>query len=247
MNTLESYLVENPQNVTDTCAKLMIDDVTMPFILNDITTINEQYTLSFWVKSDEAGTIQIYDGELASTTEWLKYVLTFTANNTKLNICFTTTGTYYIYHPKLEVGSKATDWTPAPEDMVDVNTFDEYKEQVSAELAVTADEVTISITTTINQEISSVESKIAEGDNNLQEQLTEFRMNYDFTDDGQYIGRSDSNTKLHLDNDTMEILVAGNAVTVVDTDGFSADRLNANEINLGDYTICVSNGRLRIS
>lgn len=220
----------------------------MPFILNGVTTINELYAFSFWVKSEESGSIRIYDANFASTTDWQKYSTVFAANNTKLNIYFTSVGTYYIYHSKLELGNKATDWTPAPEDMVDVNTFDEYKEQASAELAVTADAVTISVTTTISQEISSVESKMAESDNDLQAQLNEFRMNYDFTDDGQYIGRSDSNTKLHLDNDTMEILVGGNAVTVVDTDGFSADRLNANEINLGIYTLRISSdNHLRIT
>lgn len=117
MNTLESYSIESPFGVTDTCAKFVIDDTTMPFMLNDITRVNDGYMISFWVKSEEPGNIRIYDGIFASTTEWQKYSAVFIANNTKFNIYFESTGTYYIYHPKLENGNKATDWTPAPEDL----------------------------------------------------------------------------------------------------------------------------------
>lgn len=117
MNTRETYSIENPLGNTDICAKFVIDDVSMPFILNDITRVNDGYTISFWVKSEESGSLRIYDKIFATTAEWQKYSTVFVANNTKLNIYFENTGAYYIYHPKLEIGNKATDWTPAPEDL----------------------------------------------------------------------------------------------------------------------------------
>lgn len=131
MNTLESCGLENPQNIIDTCAKFTIDDVETPFVLTEITTIDSQYAFSFWLKSETPGSIQACDSSFTSTTDWQKHSIVFTATDTGLAIHFLQSGVYYIYHPKLELGNKATDWSPAPEDCV--KTITRYYQLTASE------------------------------------------------------------------------------------------------------------------
>lgn len=271
VNLLESYSIENPQNEVDTCAKFTIDDITAPFILNNITTVNEQYTFSLWIKSEESGSIQVYDKTFASMTEWQKYSTVFTANDTKLNIYFTNTGTYYIYHPKLEIGNKATDWTPAPEDLdstvsdlttrvvetetaiestkdeislkaskIEMNdALEKYRSNSSSELQVTADGIRMEMTQQVTE--------LSNTDNDLRALYNEMRMNYDFTSEGQFIGKQGSDTIMKLVNNMLQILISGNAVTVLDTDGLSADMANIEVLRIGDYSLTKGvDGHLRI-
>lgn len=271
VNLLESHSIENPQNEVDTCAKFTIDDTTMPFTFNNITTINEQYTLSFWLKTEESGSIQVYDKVFGSATEWQKYSIVFTANDTNLNIYFTNVGTYYIYHSKLEIGNKATDWTPAPEDLkstvtelttrvVDAETAIEtnaneislkasksevnenlelYRKNSSSELEVTADAIRL--------ELSEQVTDLNNADDDLMALYKEMRMNYDFTSEGQFIGKQGSNTIMKLVNDMLQILISGNPVTTLDTHGLSADMANIEVLRIGDYSLTKSNdGHLRI-
>lgn len=118
MNSVETYQILNPENKEDICAKFTVDDITMHFDLNNITTIGGDYVFSAWVKSDAEGGIIANGEHFATSTEWRKITLQFTATNVDFSMLFTTVGTYYIYHSKLEVGNKATDWTPAPEDSI---------------------------------------------------------------------------------------------------------------------------------
>ena len=117
MNTLESYSIANPENVTDECAKIVIDDPASAFILSDIMQPGVQYTFGFWIKSDVDSIVKIAGSSFASATSWQKHAITFTASGKNFAIRFLNSNTYYIYHPKLEIGNKATDWSPAPEDV----------------------------------------------------------------------------------------------------------------------------------
>lgn len=446
MNTLEAYITENPQYIQDTCAKFTIDTTAMPFVLNDITAVNEQYTFSFWIKSDKAGGIQVYGEDFVSATAWQKHSIVFTASNTKFSIYFTSIGTYYVYHPKLEFGNmatdwtpspedlettvvdlttrvsdaetaiestneaislratreelvettrmmtglvadeidgiqvggrnlaknttlledarngnaitytgggrlvytadiladlvgatigepgecvtlsfeyrlvtqvvessigvkvypyqdngntildsgyifptngwqkyvlttravqlenggdgeytegeiyvqdldgdnvfeirkiklekgtKATDWTPAPDDMVDAGTLEAYKQLNSAELQVTAN--------AIKMEVSEQITGLTNADDNLMSLYKELRMNYDFTAEGQFIGKKDSDTMMKLVNDMLQILIAGSPVTTLDTSGLSASMANIEVLRIGDYSLTRGvDGHLRI-
>lgn len=119
MNVLEEVIIKSPNNIDEKCGKFTIDDVTDPFILSSITRSGEHYMFSAWIKSSVAGTVSIYGEKINTTTEWSKYEIGFSSNGTGVNILFEVSATYYFYHSKLEIGNKATDWTPAPEDMVD--------------------------------------------------------------------------------------------------------------------------------
>lgn len=272
VNLLESHSIENPQNEVDTCAMFTIDDATMPFILNNITTVDEQYTLSFWVKSENTSSIQVYGTNFVTSSDWKKYSITFSANDTKLNIYFADLAdVYYIYHPKLELGNIATDWTPAPEDMESTVTglttrvtttetsieqtneaisllatkteleegLENCKRENSSELQITADG--------IRMEVSEQVTELVDSDNELLTLYNEMRMNYDFTAEGQFIGKKDSDTMMKLVNDMLQILIASNPVTTLDTNGLTANMANIEMLRIGDYSLTKSaDGHFRI-
>ena len=120
----------------------------------------------------------------------------------------------------------------ALEEYVRTGDFETYKETVSAEIAVMADKVSISVSETVRNEVNSASDQ-------LQAQINEIRMNYDFGPDGQYIGKKDSDTMLRLVNDMMQILVSGVAATTVDKTGLTADEANIKTIHMGDYTLAL--------
>ena len=119
MNTLDSCIILSPSSIEEECAKFTIEETLSPFVLHNITKPGEQYTLSFWARSENDGSILSRGKTMLTTSEWSRHEVTFTTNETDVSIFFNTADTYYIYHSKLEEGSKATDWTAAPEDLED--------------------------------------------------------------------------------------------------------------------------------
>lgn len=89
------------------------------------------YTVSFYAKCSSAGATIVASRsliptdsseKLALTTGWRKYIATFKSTDTVTGGTLSfqindTNATYYIANIKLELGNKATDWTPAPEDV----------------------------------------------------------------------------------------------------------------------------------
>lgn len=112
--------------------------------------------------------------------------------------------------------------------------LENYKSESQAELSVMSDKVEIAVSEAIRQEVKS-------GDDELRALYNELRMNYDFTAEGQYIGKKDSDTMMRLVNDMMQILVANVAVTTVDKTGLSADQANIKTLHMGDYTLALGN------
>lgn len=117
MNTLESCIIASPTTLEEECAKFIIDEVLSPFVLHTITTEKEEYTLSLWIRSDAEGDVLVRGKNIPTTTEWVHYTHTFTAVDTNLSFYFNVPGNYYIYHPQLELGNKATEYGIAPEDL----------------------------------------------------------------------------------------------------------------------------------
>lgn len=117
MNVLENTIISTPSGVEDTCAKLTIDDTTLPFIFHNISQADEAYTLSFWVRSEAEGSIMVGGATIATTSEWKKHVVNFIADSVSVPLYFRTAGTYYIYKTQIEVGDHATDYRPAVEDV----------------------------------------------------------------------------------------------------------------------------------
>ena len=55
MNTIEETTILSPDDSEETCAKFVIDSVTKPYILSNIMTAGDQYTIHFFVKSESSG------------------------------------------------------------------------------------------------------------------------------------------------------------------------------------------------
>lgn len=120
----------------------------------------------------------------------------------------------------------------ALESYVQKDAFEEYQEKAQSDLSVMADKVTISVSEALKQTIKN-------GDEELLAMFNEMRMHYDFTADGQYIGKKDSDTVMRLVNDALQILIAGVAATTVDKTGLTADEANIKTIHMGDYTLAL--------
>ena len=229
MNTLESYSVENPKNVTDTCARFVIDDTGSPFILSEIMSVGTRYVFTFWIKSEENSNVLTCGKTFATGTNWQKYSVVFSATSKDLNISFINVGTYYIYHPKLELGNLATDWSPAPEDtdadivnsandvradMAEQNaaTLESCSEMLSSELGYyvqltefgTFKESLSTELSVLDDEIemkfTSVAGQVEEIDGEVQAKFREIEKHISFTDDGIAISDSDNIYDIQLDN-----------------------------------------------
>lgn len=85
------------------------------------------YTFSAWVKVEEEGTFGFvaesngtrFNFNVNKTWTLVHGQLTFQSDNRNLYIYQTTAGspaTFALFHPRLEKGNKATDWSPSPEE-----------------------------------------------------------------------------------------------------------------------------------
>lgn len=98
--------------------------------IRDVVQTNGTYTLSVWCKSAESTNVDNveidicdYGKTFTATTSWQRQTLTVTVTNQSTTYQFVdfevpNGHSVLFWHPKLEKGNKATDWTPAPEDLV---------------------------------------------------------------------------------------------------------------------------------
>ena len=142
---------------------------------------------------------------------------------------------------KLEKGNISTDYTEAPEDAenrqtqttleqitivkndceaiilealesyTETSDFESYKETVSSQLQLMADEMQLKFTETI-QEIENVNGDLQEKYNTITKYFT-------FNIDGLTIGQVDNPNQVVIDNDEISILVNGNVVQKFDANG----------------------------
>lgn len=128
----------------------------------------------------------------------------------------------------------------ALEEYARTSDVDALRETISAQLSILANEVSISI--------SQSREEMAAQNSALQSQINAITANYRFTADGQYIGKTDSDTVLRLINDMMQILVAGIPGTTVDRTGLTAEQANIKTIHMGDYTLALgTDGHLTLT
>lgn len=129
------------------------------------------YTVSFYAKSTVAGTKITASRSLANltktaelTSDWKKYVgvITSTESDNFGSLSFkvnNTSATYYIANVKLEKGDKATDWTPAPEDVdSSISAVDNKVTTVSNQYT-TLNQTVNSISATVNSHTSQIATK----------------------------------------------------------------------------------------
>lgn len=102
--------------------------------------LGQTYTISFYAKCDSNVRLEVKDDSLNNiyltyinldSKDWKLYTSTFvvTKNAAQPKIAFLTrqdTATVYLKKIKLELGDKATDWTPAPEDKANQSIIDNW-------------------------------------------------------------------------------------------------------------------------
>ncbi len=116
MSTIESCIFKSPSKIEEECAKFTIDDTSTPFILHEVASIGQKYTLSFWVQADGMYSMNICGHRFTVSDGWTRHTIEYTATSRNLGFIFNNPGVYYMYHPQLEIGNKASDWVKAPED-----------------------------------------------------------------------------------------------------------------------------------
>lgn len=230
MNVLESYTIDSPYGKSDECAKLDIYDTAEWFVLSDITTVDLTYTFSAWIKSDANGSLTVGETYILTTTEWVKYNALFTADDIDLKIIFSTPGTYYIYHPQLELGNKATDWSPAPEDLDPSDTIAATNDRLQiiyetvSDLVIESNEIKATVSSTetainaVSNEVETVKEDVASmklESNELKIDFKEFIDNgatkvttetgFTFDSEGMTVDSSDSPTKTQVTPDGMTV------------------------------------------
>ena len=143
MNTLATVAMTDPYDKVSECILFTIDDAVIPFALKNVMTVGQQYTFSLWLMSEANATLSVSGETFVSTNAWNKYFVTFTASSTDLRFNFGGSGNYYMYHPQLEVGSKPTDWTPAPEDQTEEmeSRFTVESDKVQAQFTIVTESI----------------------------------------------------------------------------------------------------------
>ena len=125
LDSVERYQGSNSLKLTNTKAGKIYEDV---LVSGEQPAAGEYITVSLYAKAATAGTIlsvRVCDnGEVqqtaALTTAWQRISFTFhglKAPSRAIGIWFDRPGTVWIALPKMEVGTKPTDWSPAPEDV----------------------------------------------------------------------------------------------------------------------------------
>lgn len=254
MNTLESYSGAI-LGKEDVCARFVIDDVSSPFLLTNIAKVGEQHTFSFWLRSETSGSITACGKTFAAATEWVKYETTFTATSDDLQIAFNSAGTYYIYQPQLEVGTMATDWRPAPEDMAtteDVTATNEeiasVSESVSSlndkadNISDTVAEIKTSTENAINSTNSSIETLRHEVETKMGAEAVEIQIRtamesgatkvvtetgFTFDSDGLTVEKTGSEMKTQITEDGMSVYQNEEEVLEANSNGVNAKNLHA--------------------
>lgn len=255
MNAITAASMTDPFGRVSECIQFAIDDPNVPFTLKDIMTIGQQYTFSLWLLSETSGSVSVSGQPFDSTNAWNRRVITFTADSTDLCIYFNELGIYYVFHPQLEIGNKATDWTPAPEDMATADEMDAVnsglvtiKESV-AKLTVEANEISSSVTaveTRLNESIGSVDSRVETLTQEVSAKMTaeavEFQIDaalengatkivtktgYTFDEDGMTVQKSGSEMKTQITENGMTVFQNDEAVLTANNTGVDAKNLHA--------------------
>lgn len=125
LDSVERYQGSNSLKLTNTKAGKIYEDV---LVSGEQPAAGEYITVSLYAKAATAGTIlsvRVCDnGEVqqtaALTTAWQRISFTFhalKAPSRAIGIWYDRADTVWIALPKMEVGNKVTDWSPAPEDV----------------------------------------------------------------------------------------------------------------------------------
>lgn len=117
----------------------------------------------------------------------------------------------------------------ALKDYVETSDYEAYKTAVSSQFKVLSDQIEINLTTSLD--------KAGEINGALQEQINQITTYFRFTEDGQYIGRSDSAMQTHFANALWEFVYNGIRQLYVDPYGVHGRQIHTDAIYIGNLSI----------
>ena len=195
-----------------------------------------------------------------SETEWQHYRCTFSSNNANDRVCYALLLFYLGADSytdewveikkrslKLERGNKATDWTPAPEDMATTNDLEQVKTSL-ASLTTTSDSIiaqveTIDITNKANSDnILNVQKDIAALKVSSEQVSIDIKKvindgvtkvdtgtGFKFDIDGMTVDKdnAETNTKITENGMTVNSNITNQSVLTANKDGVDAENLHA--------------------
>lgn len=143
-------------------------------------------------------------------------------------------GKYRIRRVKYELGNKATDWSPAPEDVTSgINAVSIAVSDVNDSLSDSISGVSESLEQT-NGRLTSLTQAVNDADKERAKWIQA-------DDNGLTIGASGSSYKLQLDNNSVDFMVGDQLAATASVDAFIPTALR-----LGDYVLSGSGGYLYI-
>lgn len=240
---------------------------------------NTDYTLSAWIKWEStAGSMMFYTNtgtmsgtdvtSQVGTTDYKRVSITFNSGNATVSTCrfeCNSNTPYLIYGLKLEKGTKATDWTPAPEDIENEMTILEsetktLKESVSS-LQLNSDSISASVkslqetvtntTNGLSEDIQSVQNQVnlaMTSDDvkiEIQKEMSKgtnkvsTSTGFTFDDNGLNISKSDSEMSTQITEDGMKVYRNNDIVLTANNQGVDAKNLHATT-----YLIIGGNSRM---
>jgi hypothetical protein len=162
----------SPHNKDEECAKFTVGYHDL-YRLSNVTEVGKEYTFGLWMKYESQyegnGGIICCGKQVGVSRDWKWYTFTFVATDTNVDLDFYFDGTYYIYHPMLEIGNKASDWSPAPEDIdesirtisddvTDINTnFRPWTDRLGRHFKFSNDSEDAAITISVGNNVLSLE------------------------------------------------------------------------------------------
>ena len=134
---------------------------------------------------------------------------------------------------KLERGNKATDWTPAPEDMQ--ASIDTSVGEVNASLVATEDSLSQQIQDT-NDGLSSVSATVTQLNTIVQQDRADMGRWLNFNEsDGLTIGKAGSAFKVVTDETRQAFMYGNETLAYTSGDRFVAPRMEADELHIGNW------------
>ena len=212
-------------------------------------TVGNKYTFSCWLKSDAEGSITIANEHFAcSPAGWTRVFVKFTASSEDLSIVFGAVGTYYIYRSQLEIGTIATDWSPAPEDMDHSDVIDETNARVQSlyeshsDLVIKADSIESGVAEVnrvlgeVNDEIASTKTDISNLKLTSDEMLLGFQS---ITDNG--VNKVTTETGFTFDSSGLTVDSTNTATkTTISSDGMTVYKTDVDVAEGEEYPVMLT-------
>lgn len=232
---------------------------------NNVITATGQYTLSVWMKADNALTVEFgftnnFSLQAAVTTTWKQFVVVgnITAVTNAVYFAAQSIGTdYYIANIKLESGSTATNWSPSPVDVMNAVSLAQsnaisqaaadaeilyvtktaYNSYVSQTAQEISEKVTVDTFNALGTRVSNAESAITANANAITSKVS----TTDYT--GNTIASLINQTATTIQLSATKINLAGavtissfNSDALTTVQGYSTTAVNTFSSNHGDFT-----------